>query len=541
MENFSIENTLKTQLTKKIWSYMESTILSVDCGTQSLRVILFDAQGKTIAKEKMIYEQPYSSPHAGWAEQDVSVYWQAMKSGITRIKKKHPQVFASLKGMGVTTQRDTLVLIDEQGKALRPAILWLDTRAAHAHYRPKFFMRFLLKSLKLYDKILKVQADGKINWLRENEKPLWKKAHKVLLLSGYFHHRLTGNAVDTAASMVGHIPFKNKKRNWASRFSLESFLLPIEDEKKCSIVESSTPIGHVTQACAKETGLPQGLQVIACGSDKACETIGMGVVDTSMASFSFGTTATVEVCTPKYFEPVFLMPAYCSVLPKSWLAEIEIFRGYWMISWFRDRLAHKEREQALANGMLPENVLDDMLDHSPAGGRGLMLQPYWGASLKDIFAKGSIIGFGEVHGKPDIYRAIIEGLAYSLREGLELMEKKGKFKCEKIAVSGGASQSDRICQITSDILNRPLVRGETTETSALGAAILTAAGIGLYPDTEQAAKAMVRYEKTFFPNKENRKVYDGLYNVYKHIYPALQQMYKEIQKVTGYPEIKLNE
>lgn len=511
-------------------------ILAIDCGTQSLRAILFDQIGNMLASQRVEFSPPYHSPFAGWAEQDVQVYWQAMVSAIGKIKKDYPQEFGKLVGMGVTSQRDTLVLIDKHGKVLRPAILWLDTRAAQGSYKPNMVMHAIYKLIGAFDKIVKVQADGKTNWLKENEPEIWQKTDKALFLSTYFHYRLTGSVKESVASMVGHLPFNNRKRNWAGDSALESLLLPLEQAKRCQLVESGEVIGTIHQAAAKETGLPLGLPLVACGSDKACETIGMGAIDANMASLSFGTTATVEVCTHKYFEPVFLMPAYCSVLPDSWLAEIEIFRGYWMITWFLDELGEKDKEEAIRNGRVPEKVLDKMLESSSPGGKGLILQPYWGSSLKDIFAKGSIIGFGDVHGKPAIYRAIIEGLAYSLREGLEIMEKKGKFHCSKVVASGGASKSDHICQITSDILNRPLLRGKTTETSALGAAIVVAKGLSLYSTWQDAVNNMVQYEKTFFPNPQHREIYDGLYHVYKKIYASLKNIYKEIQKVTGYPE-----
>ena len=189
-----------------------------------------------------------------------------------------------------------------------------------------------------------------------------------------------------------------------------------------------------------------------------------------------------------------------------------------MISWFKEELGKEECKAAESKGIIPEVILDKLLHASPPGGRGLILQPYWGASIFDRYAKGSIIGFGDVHGRDDLYRAIIEGLAYSLREGLELIEAKGNLRCEKVAASGGASQSDAICRITADILNRPLVRGKTPEASSLGAAIITAAGIGEYASIKDAVKEMVLYEKEFIPNPEHRTLYDGLFSVYKKIF-----------------------
>lgn len=515
---------------------LEPYLLSIDCGTQSLRVIVFDVSGTVIVKEKISYA-PYFSEKPGWAEQYTETWWNALVMGCQKIKKEHPKIMTNVCGIGVTAQRDTIIIVDDNGAVLRPAITWLDTRAAEGSFNPKGLKKFVYETAGMYSKLMHMKTTGQCNWIQENEPGLWKKTWKVLMVSGYINYKLTGNPCDAAASIVGHIPFDYKRRRWAGRHSVTAQLFPVPEEKLCNVVESGEIIGKVTSVAATETGLPEGVSVVACGSDKSCESIGMGSIKTSMASLSFGTTATVAVCTPHYIEPVPFMPAYCAAIPGCWVPEIEIFRGYWMISWFKNELGYEERAKATSTGILPEKLLDRTLDATPPGCYGLMLQPYWGASLKDDYAKGSMIGFGDIHGRFAIYRAIIEGLAYSLRDGLEQLEKRGRFQVDSVAVSGGASQSDRVCQTTADILNKPLVRGKTTETSALGAAVITAKGIGLYRTVTESVANIVKYEKIFEPQAETRKIYDGLYGVYKNIYPELKKSYREIQKITNYPEL----
>ncbi|MBI9102527.1 MAG: FGGY-family carbohydrate kinase [Spirochaetales bacterium] len=510
-------------------------ILSIDCGTQSLRTILFDPEGRILQAERIVYP-PYVSPKPGWAEQDPELFWQAVVDGCASLHDRSAADFLKVGGIGVTTQRDNTINLGPDGAVLRPSVIWLDTRAAHGSYRPNFFMRKIYGGLGVLEKIYKIQGAGPTNWIRENQPEIWDATWKVSQVSGFLNYRLTGRVADTPSSLVGHIPFDHKRQDWASPYSLAGKVFPIEADKLCDIVPSGETIGGLTAGAARLLGLPAGTPVIGCGSDKSCETLGMGCVDSSMASLSFGTTATVEVTSKKYFEPVRFLPAYSAAIPNTWVPEIEIFRGFWMLSWFRDELGDEERRVAEKTGCIPEEIMNRLLDLEPPGNRGLMLQPYWGASLKDIRAKGSIIGFGDVHGKGSIYRAIVEGLGYALRDGLETLEKRGGFYCETVAASGGASRSDRICGITTDILNRPLVRGETWETSALGAAVITAAGMGLYPDIMTAVKGMVRYTECFEPSGENRGIYDGLYGCYKKIYKRLKGVYKDIQDVTGYPE-----
>ena len=515
-------------------NFDEETIISIDCGTQSLRLIVFSKNGRILAKKQIAY-RPYVSLKPGWAEQNPAVWWNSLCSAALSVKNENPELFKRARGIGITSQRDTVILIDKEGRILRPAITWLDTRQADGSYHPKGLTKTVYRAIGMYEKILHTQSAGQCNWIRENEPAVWNAAWKVLMVSGYFNYRLTGNPADAPASLVGHIPFSHKKRDWAPKGDITSKIFPLEDEKKCTVIESGEIIGYVTEEAARETGLPAGLPVIACGSDKACETLGMGCLNTESASLSFGTTATIEVCTDRYMEPVPFLPAYSAACPGCWVPEIEIFRGYWMINWFKNELGYEERSKATATGIIPEKIMDKLLDASPPGCYGLMLQPYWGASLKDDYAKGSMIGFGDVHGRFAIYRAIIEGLAYSLREGLEQLEKRGGFRVKTVAVSGGASQSNRICQITADILNRPLVRGGTPETSALGAALLAAKGVGIYTSINESVQCMVHTERTFTPNPEFHSLYDNLYRVYTKIYPALKDVYKRIREITGYP------
>jgi sugar (pentulose or hexulose) kinase len=381
------------------------------------------------------------------------------------------------------------------------------------------------------------QKDGKCNWIRQYQPEIWARTHKYLQVSGFLNFRLTGEFVDSIASQIGHLPFNFKKMRWCKSRELNSKLFPIEREKLPVIIQPARIIGKLTRRAAQETGLAEGTPVIACGSDKGCETLGMGVLDRTMASLSFGTTATVQTTSNRYFEPLRFMPAYPAPIPGRYNPEVEIFRGYWMVAWFKNEFAHKEELEAKEKGVPPEAILNRLLSRSPPGSMGLMVQPYWSPGLKNPSAKGCMIGFGDVHNKAHVYRAVIEGLGYALLDGLHRMEKAGGFRTDKVAVSGGASQSDEICHISADIFNLPLVRGETYETSGLGAAIVTCVGLGIHSSFEDAVQRMVRYERVFEPRPENVEIYGNLYRrVYMKLYDALRSLYREIREITGYPE-----
>ena len=518
---------------------MSKTILSIDCGTQSLRALIFSLEGNLLAIEKVAFE-PYQSPNTGWAEQDPEIYWQALKTSCKLLQKNQLKHFENIAGVGVTTLRDSMINVDENGKPLRPLMVWLDQRKAAPVYYPGFGMKLAIKLLGLKESLQKAQRDGKCNWIRQNQPEIWENTHKYLQVSGFLNFRLTGEFKDSVASQIGHIPFDYKKQNWGNPKEMLAFstkLYPVEKEKLPDLVLPGEVIGNLTEMASAQTGLPANLPVIACGSDKGCETLGMGVLSEDMASLSFGTTATIQSTSKKYFEPIKFMPAYPALVRGKFNPEVEIFRGFWMITWFKNEFARKEMEEAQKNGKVTEEVLNELLAQSPPGAMGLLVQPYWSPGLAEPSAKGAMIGFGDVHKKSHVYRAVIEGLAFALLEGKEKIERVSKVKIKKVTVSGGASKSDEICQIAADIFNLPLLRGKTTETSGLGAAIITAIGIGAYENVEQAIIKMVHYENEFIPNEKNVGIYSSLYQrVYKKMFKKLEPLYNEIREITGYPE-----
>ena len=515
------------------------TILSIDCGTQSLRAILFSLKGELLALKRITFE-PYVSLNPGWAEQNPEVYWEALQKACQLLKNENPESFSAISGVGITTMRDSMVNLDKHGNTLRPLMVWLDQRKAKPEYKPGIGMKLIIWFIGMRDSIKKAQRDGKCNWIRQNQPEIWEKTHKFLQVSGFLNYRLTGEFRDSVASQIGHVPFDYKRQKWGNPKNLLTFsakLYPVEKEKLPQLVNPGEIIGTISKKASEVTGITENLPVVACGSDKGCETIGMGILTNDKASLSFGTTATIQTTSKKYLEPIQFMPSYPAVFRGYFNPEVEIFRGFWMISWFKNEFACKEIHEAEERGITAEEVLNEMLCQSPPGSMGLMVQPYWSPGLSQPAAKGAMIGFGDVHKKPHIYRSVIEGLVYALKEGKEKIEKVSKTKINQLAVSGGASQSNEICQIAADIFNLPVVRGRTAETSGLGAAILTAFGTGHFKSVEDAVKEMVNLRDEFLPNQAHNEIYDRMYKrVYKKMYKKLEPFYHEIRKITGYPE-----
>jgi sugar (pentulose or hexulose) kinase len=305
------------------------------------------------------------------------------------------------------------------------------------------------------------------------------------------------------------------------------------------LVKQTEALGKITEKAAQETGIPAGTPVIAAAADKACEILGTGASNPSIACLSYGTTCTTSILTKKYIEVIPFIPPYPSAVPDTYNTEIQIFRGYWMVSWFKNEFGFPETIQAKQQQIATEVLFDELVKQVPPASMGLMLQPYWapGVKIPGPEAKGAIIGFGDVHGRAHIYRAILEGLAYALREGTEKTEKRSKIKIKELRVSGGGSQSDQAMQITADIFNLPTSRSEIYETSGLGAAIDCVMGLKIYPHFNDAIQKMTRPGRCFEPEPRNVEIYEALYQrVYKKMYHHLKALYEEIKTITGYPE-----
>ncbi len=514
-------------------------ILAIDNGTQSLKAMLFDPGGGLVAIAKQPFTpEPYFSARPGWAEQHPEVFWEALCDACRRLWAEDEHYRERVAGVALTTQRATVINVDRQGRALRPAILWLDQRQTAGIPPVKGGWGALFKCLGLSDTIAYFQAEAEGNWIAAHQPDIWSRTHKYLLLSGYLTYRLVGEFVDSVGCQVGYLPFDYKKLRWASRRSWKWACVPVTPDMLPQLKPAGAELGRISSAAARQTGIRAGLPLIAAAADKACEVIGSGSLASSIGCLSFGTTATINVTHPRYIEPQPMMPAYPAALPGYHSLEVRIYRGYWMVSWFKAQFGHPERADAARQGIDAEALFEKLVDDVPPGAMGLMLQPYWSPGLKQPGpeAKGAVIGFGDVHSRAHLYRAILEGIAYALREGKEQIEKRTRIPISQLRVCGGGSQSRAAMQLTADIFGLPAARPKLYETSGLGAAVVAATGLGLYPDAPSAVRGMTRIGDVFEPNLQNHKLYEALYtDVYLKMYKRLKPFYHRIREITGYP------
>jgi len=513
-------------------------LLSIDVGTQSIRTICFDLDGSIVALEKTQI-QSYYSPKPGWAEQNPEYFWKKLSDSTNAFFYKNKELSDKIKGLSITTQRSTLVNIEKNGNILRPAIVWPDQRRAKKYRSLGYITELGFRLINMMETVRFAQSEAEINWLIENEPEIVEKTHKFLFLSGYLIYRLTGLFRDSSASQVGYIPFDYKRFEWCKASNWKWKAFPVPKDQLPKLVKPTEILGTVSHRAAVETSLPENLPIIASGADKACEILGAGCQKPNSVGLSFGTTTTASVNTAKYIEIIPFIPPYPSVIPGMYSPEIQIYRGFWLVSWFKREFGVKEVMDAKLNGMEPEMLFENLLDQVPPGSNGLILQPFWspGVKIPGPEAKGAIIGFGEVHTRAHLYRAIIEGLCYALKDGVNKIERRGRNKIVELRVSGGGSQSRKALQITADIFNLPVIKPSIFETASLGAAIDTSVGLKYFLDVQTASKAMTHDSETILPDKKNISVYDDLYRaVYKKMYARLKPFYHSIRRITNYPE-----
>ena len=507
----------------------EPLVLTFDVGTQSARALLVDRYGAIadLCQEK--YEKPYYSKNPGWAEQKPDFYYDCLCRTAKELCARNGNRIGDVIAVTLTTIRDTALCLDENNVPLRDAIVWLDKRKADFNDPYPAWKRALFELIGMGDatKILYQASPG--NWIMQHEPDVWAKTAKFVMLPTYLNFKLTGVLADTPANMIGHIPFDYKNRRWMKPGGLTRCFCDVPEEKLCRLIPSGSTVGKITKEFSALTGVPEGLPLISTGSDKGCETLGLSVTTPDKASISFGTTATIQLAVKDYFEPQKFLPAYPAVISDMYNPEIEIYRGFWLLSWFVQEFGTAEAQEAEKLGCAPEKILDERIKDIPAGSDGLLLQPYWTSGILKPNSMGAVVGFSDFHTRYHLYRAIIEGIDLELFMALDIMERRSGLKIRELYVSGGGARSEVVCHITADVFGLPVKRIQTHEACSIGSSMAGFVSMGVFRDYDEAAAGMVHVKDTFEPDMENHRVYMEIYKkAYCKIYGKLEPIYKRL-------------
>jgi sugar (pentulose or hexulose) kinase len=510
-------------------------VLAIDCGTQSVRATVFDAGGQTLAHARIALDA-YRAPAPGRHEIDVEALWAGVIAACQALWREHAEVKGSLRAMAVTSQRGTLVPLDAAGRALAPAISWMDRRRADRVPPLPPLWRALFAAARASDVVSHLQREAEVNWWAEHEPAMLACASKVMLVSGFLNWRLSGRCADATAAQVGYLPFDYRRQAWCRASDWRWRALALSPQQCPELVAAAQALGAVSAEAARQTGLPEGLPIIAAGADKACEVLAAGALVPGVACLSAGTSVSVATGTARYVEALPFAPAFPAPVPGLYCSEIQTECGFWLVRWFLDEFGHAERERAERQGVAAEAMFDALAASVPAGAAGLMLQPHWSPGVRHpaAEARGAVIGFGPEHGRAHLARAILEGQAHAMREGRVLIERATGRPIERLVLVGAASRSDVAMQIMAGVIGVPAVRLHTPEAASLGAAMLAALGAGVHADVATARAAMAHEGGRLEPGADASALYERLHReVYRPMYGRLAPLYAGLRRILG--------
>jgi xylulokinase len=491
--------------------------LGIDISTTGSKALLIDEAGAVAAVESSPHT--LQTPKPLWSEQNPEEWWTASCAGIRKALSKSGIGGESIAAVGLTGQMHGLVLVDGAGTILRPAILWNDQRtgAQCDEIRARLGKDRLIR-ITGNDALTGFTAP-KILWVQENEPEIFAKARHILLPKDYIRYRLTGGYAMDKADGSGTTLFELKNRDWSQEVLAA---LTIPREWLPPTFEGPEFTGNLTAAAAAATGLKLGTPVAAGGGDQAAQAVGVGAVEPGIIALTLGTSGVVFATTPlALVEPEGRLHAFCHAVPGMWHFMGVMLSAAGSLQWYRDTVA-------------PGTEFDVLLKEAesvPAGSEGLQFLPYLSGERTphpDPLARGAWIGLTLRHGRGHLTRAVLEGVAYGLKDGYKLIESSGAGKIREVRASGGGTKGLLWRQILASVLETELVAVNTTEGAAYGAALLAGVGAGAWPNVPAACAKVVKITGTTQPDPAQVEVYRQGYLVYHGLYPILHGTFRKM-------------
>mgnify|MGYP001633247544 FL=1 len=471
-------------------------LIGIDIGTSGTKAALFDIDGNVIKSSTAEYGM--SQPYNGWAEQDPQDWWNAVQKTLADIWTD------GVAGIGLSGQMHGLVMLDEKNEVIRPAIIWCDQRtAAECDEITDIIGRKRLINITANPALTGFTA-SKIMWVKKHEPEIYAKCRHILLPKDYIRFKLTGEFATDVSDAGGMQLLDIKNRCWsdevAEKLGIDTDMLPK--------VYESTEI----------TGYCKGVPVAAGGGDNACAAVGCGIVRSGKAFTTIGTSGVVYAHTDKPMtDPDGRIHTFCAAVPGKWHVMGVTQAAGLSLKWFRENFAAE----------LSYREIDERVNKIPIGSERLLYLPYLMGERTphlDPFARGVFFGISAMHRKEHFMRAVMEGVAFSLRDCFEVL-KENNIVINEMAVVGGGSRSAVWGEMLSGVYNMP-VRPLNSEGAAFGAAILAGVAAGVYKSVETACDKLIHYPNEI--KSVNSTEYEKYYSIYKELYPALKNEYKKL-------------
>jgi xylulokinase len=491
--------------------------LGIDVSTTATKALLIDKSGQVVAVASTEY--PFETPRPLWSEQHPDLWWDGAQKSIRAVIQKSGVAAENIRAVGLTGQMHGLVLMDEAGQVLRPAILWNDQRTQaqcdkiHERLGRE---RFIAISGNV---ALTGFTAPKILWVAQNEPEVYAKVRHILLPKDFVRYHLTGDYGMDKADGSGTVLFDLKERNWSPEILAA---LQIKPEWLPPTFEGSAFTGVISKSAAEATGLLAGTPVAAGGGDQAAQAVGVGAVEPGIIGLTVGTSGVVFATTPSaLIEPQGRLHAFCHAVPGAWHFMGVMLSAAGSLQWYRD---------TLAAGLGFDELLQEAVD-IPAGSEGLQFLPYLSGErtpYPDPQARGAFIGLTIRHNRAHLTRSVLEGVSFGLKDIFTLIRNSGLKQIQQVRASGGGTKSPLWRQILASVLDSELVTVNTTEGAAFGAALLAGVGAGAWADVRTACRQTIQITGQTTPLQSDVDVYRKSYSVYQELYPALKPSFPKM-------------
>lgn len=500
---------------------MERCALGIDVGTGGTRALIADSSGRVVASATEEHV-PFASPRTGWAEQNPDDWWRAAQLAVRNALRCGDVQGEQIACVGLSGQMHGAVLLDAAGKVVRPALIWCDVRTQKQcdELNQRIGAKRLIQLT--CNPALPNFTLTKLLWVRENEPQNWSRVRSVMLPKDYVRVRMTGEKATDVADASGTLMLDVARRRWSSEVlraaEIDSALLP-------ALFESCDICGKVSRESAELTGLAPGTPVVAGAGDQAAGAIGMGIVAPGAASATIGTSGVVFAATDHpALDPKGRLHTFCHGIPGRWHVMGVTQAAGLSLRWFRDQFGNT----GVPDGRDPYEHLMDEAAKSPPGSEGLLWAPYLMGERTphlDAQARGVLAGIAASHSRSHIVRAILEGVAFSLKDSLGIFEEMG-VPVRTIRLGGGGARSRLWSQIQADVYGHEVEITQTEEGAAYGAAILAGVAAGMWTSVDAACKESVRVAHCLLPISANVSVMQSQYAAYSRIYPAMKSIFR---------------
>jgi len=504
---------------------MTEYILSFDLGTTAVKTALFTGDGRLAAKSTQEYE--LIVPSALVVEQDVEVYWNAVKSGVRVILGSGSIVPENIRCIGISAQGETLIPMGKDGSPVRPAIVWMDNRAhEEAEILAEAFPQSELLRKTGQVSMCATWPAAKILWMKRNEPELFEQVDKFLLIEDWFIHRLTGKCVSEGSLLCSTTYWDIRTKQWWNEMLA---YLGISASQLPEIREPGEAVGPIREEIARELGLSPGTVVATGGLDQACGAIGVGCIRPGVVTENTGAALAMCALVDQPFEdPEGRIPCFYFALPDMYMAH-SFSTGGMVFRWFRDKFCQEELAIAERTGVDAYDLMTDEAANVPPGSEGILVLPHLqgaGAPESNTDAKGVFFGLTIRHTKAHVIRAIMESLCYAIRKLIDAFERLG-IEVDEIRSLGGGAKSKLWLQMKADVAERPvIVSQDPQDAGCLGAAILAGVATGVWQTVDEAVEKTVRLAATGAePCGEHAGKYAGMYEAYARLYEDLCGMF----------------